>query len=463
MAGETALSTADPRATLALQAVRRLQGAGFIAYLAGGCVRDTLLGRPPKDFDIATNALPENILSLFPNAIEVGKAFGVVRAPVGNVVFEIATFRSDLSYSDGRHPDAVKFADAAHDALRRDFTINAMFYDPVAGKLIDYVGGKKDLDDRTIRFVGDDDARIKEDHLRMLRAVRFAAALDFHIASGTFDAIRRNAPLITRISMERVRDEMTRLLIEASKPGQAIMLLNSCGLLEQILPEVAAMKGQDQPPEFHPEGDVFTHTAAMLDLMQDRSEDLAWSVLLHDVGKPQTAERTAEGRLRFPNHAKEGARLTQSIMQRLRFPSRSIETVSSCVANHMRIADARKMRQSTLRRMVGSPHFPLELELHRLDCLASHRKLENYHFLSAFMERMRSEPVLPKPWITGNDIKAMGVPEGPEVGHWRRTAYDAQLEGSFPTRDTLLDWLKEQIAANRPPASPNGPENTIKS
>jgi len=436
-------------AALARMAVKILQDAGFKAYWAGGCVRDTLLGRTPKDYDITTNASPDDIMALFPGSVGVGKAFGVVRSPVEDAMFEIATFRADVSYSNGRHPDAVAFADPEQDAMRRDFTVNALFYDPIADNLLDYVGGRKDLELKIIRFVGNDEARIKEDHLRMLRAVRFASTLDFRIAEPTMEAIRRNAALITRISAERVRDEMTRLLVEAAHPGKALELLDSCGLLAHVLPEVAAMKGQEQPAEFHPEGDVFVHTVLMLDMMEDRPEALAWAVLLHDVGKPATAKKASDGRLRFPNHAEKGAELARAIMRRLKFPCATIETVGECIRNHMRIAESQRMRRSTLRRMAGSSHFPLELELHRLDCLASHRKLENYNFLVKFLEQMASEPVLPKPWITGNDIMAMGIPEGPDVGRWRRAAYDAQLEGRFHTREQLLEWLAGSLRQER--------------
>lgn len=430
---------------LARQTVRRLQEASFTAYWAGGCVRDLLRGQDPKDYDIATSAAPDDVLRLFPRAAEAGKAFAVVRVRVEDAEFEVATFRRDHAYRDGRRPQGVTFADPRTDARRRDFTINALFYDPVAGKVHDFVDGRRDLERRVVRAVGAAADRFAEDHLRMLRAVRFAATLAFDLDPETAAAIRAQAADLARISAERVRVELTRMLMEAVRPGAAVVMLEALGLLNVILPEIQALKGLAQPPEFHPEGDVFAHTVLMLDLMQERSVALAMAALLHDVGKLATA-RVAD-RIRFDGHAQTGAGLSAAIMRRLRFSREETDTVTRCVRDHMRFMDVRRMRASTLRRMVSAPTFPIELELHRLDCLASHGALDNYAFLTAFHEKLRSEPVLPPPWIDGHDVMRLGAAEGPEVGRWKRAAYDAQLEGRFPDREAALRWLAEAVKA----------------
>jgi len=436
----------------ARRAVEQLQSAGFTAYWAGGCVRDMLLGQVPSDYDIATDAHPERVIELFPSSITVGKAFAVVRAPLDGEYFEIATFRRDHGYRDGRRPDAVSFTDAQTDARRRDFTINAMFYDPVAEIVLDYVNGRADIEQRCIRCVGNPAERLGEDHLRLLRAVRFAATLQFELEPHTETAIRENAAGITRISGERVRDELCRTLLEAERPGQAILLLDRVGLLEHILPEIAAMKGQEQPAQFHPEGDVFTHTVMLLDLIEKPDRHLALSALLHDVGKPPTAAEV-DGRIRFNRHANVGADMAAAILRRLRFSNDDVETVTHCVRNHMRFVDAPKMKRSTLRKFVGDPHFPLELELHRLDCLASHGSLDTHAFLLSFLEELAAEPVLPPAWISGRDVLALGVPEGRQIGTWLERAYEAQLDERFASREELLDWLREEIRGQGPTQS----------
>ncbi|MFO7870249.1 MAG: CCA tRNA nucleotidyltransferase [Kiritimatiellia bacterium] len=429
---------------LAVLAARRIQEAGFTAYWAGGCVRDTLMGLPPKDYDIATDATPERVMELFPGSVPVGKAFAVVKAPLEEAWFEVAAFRRDDTYADGRHPVSVSPAEPEVDARRRDFTINAMFYDPVKDRLHDYAGGKNDLDRRVVRAVGQPEQRFREDHLRMMRAVRFATSLDFKLDTDTAAAIRRSAHLITRISPERVRGELTRTLMEAVKPGYAVRMLDDLGILEPVLPELIPMKGQVQPERFHPEGDVFVHTVLMLNMMKQRTVHLVYAVLFHDVGKPATA-KLADGRMRFDGHASAGAEMTASIMRRLRFPAADVKAVSRCVHDHMRFMDVQKMKTSTLRRMVGSDTFPTELELHRLDCLASHGDLSNYGFLEDFQEKLSKEKPLPEPWVTGRDIMSFGVPEGPAVGKWRTIAYNAQLEEKFPDRESLLEWLEAEI------------------
>lgn len=434
---------------LARKVAERLHLSGFCAYLAGGCVRDLLMGRTPKDYDIATDATPDQVLALFPGSVSVGKAFGVIRARVDGSFFDVATFRRDHAYADGRRPTAVSFTDAQTDALRRDFTINALFYDPLSDQILDFADGRRDLERKIIRCVGDPVARFAEDHLRMLRAIRFAATLGFEIEPDTAEAIRLRAADIEKVSPERIREELTRLLIESNAPGDALGELDRHGLLSRILPEVAATKGQEQPPEFHPEGDVFRHTVIMLNLMaKPTTARLAYSALLHDIGKPPCARRE-DGRLRFNGHAEEVAEMASRLLRRLRFATDDVEFVSRCIRNHMRFIHVTDMKRSTLRRLIGADTFETELELHRLDCLASHGMLDNHRFLVEYRSRMAREPVLPDPWVSGTDLIAMGIPEGREVGLWKRTAYEAQLDGQIRSREELLEWLQRRVRAAR--------------
>lgn len=420
-----------------------LRAAGHEALLVGGCVRDLLLGRPPKDWDIATDARPERIEELFPKTLPIGKAFGIVMVvpPEGKPV-EVATYRADSSRSDGRRPESVAFTTAHEDALRRDFTINALFLDPATGVVRDDVGGRTDLEARLIRAIGDPAIRFAEDHLRLLRAVRFAATLEFAIEPETFAAIRHQAPSITRISAERIRDELFRLLLEAPRAGAALDLLREAGLLKEILPEIEAMAGVEQPPEFHPEGDVYTHTLLMLDAMPpNRSLRLALSVLLHDVGKPPTANyaELPDGtrRWRFESHAAVGADMSRAILERLRAPAALVEDVVAIVGNHMRVSDAPDMRPAKLRRLLGASTFEDDLELHRLDCLSSHAQLEVYDFLQAEKEKFIAEPVLPPPLVRGRDLIALGHVPGPHFSGLLKDLYDRQLEGVTDKQDLL--------------------------
>lgn len=436
-----------PVAQKAVEAVCRLRSAGHVALLAGGCVRDLLIGREPKDYDIATDARPDNVQALFPGSIPVGVQFGVVRVPVRKHFFDVSTFRADHSYHDGRHPVRVTFSDPESDARRRDFTVNAMFLDPVTSELHDFVGGREDISRRVIRSVGDPHARFGEDYLRMMRAARFAATLEFSLDPETRMAVIENAPHITAVSPERIMEELTRILTGSAAAGQAILLLLAMGLLRPILPEVADMEGQEQPPRFHPEGDVLRHTVQMLDSMpRPRTDALAFAVLLHDVGKPPTAS-TAADRIRFDGHASHGADLASAILKRLRAPSHLVSTVEFAIRHHMQFIDVQRMKRSTLRRLLGRDTFPMELKLHRLDCKASHGSLDNYEFLLAARKEFEDEPVLPKPWISGHDIMSMGVPEGPTVGKWHRAAHDAQLEGRFADHEQLLAWLEGEIGS----------------
>ncbi|MFY9182290.1 MAG: CCA tRNA nucleotidyltransferase [Kiritimatiellia bacterium] len=428
-----------------LEALRR---NGHEAWLVGGGVRDLLLKRPPKDWDIVTSAHPEEIEATFPRTVAIGKAFGIITVVLpDHPPVDVATFRADSTYADGRHPQGITFTNAREDALRRDFTINALLYDPATDTIRDYVNGQADLHARLIRAIGDPRRRFQEDHLRMLRAVRFAATLGFTIEPATADAIRELAPHIRRISAERIRDELFRLLTEARPAGAALQMLHDTGLLAKILPEVTAMIGVEQPPEFHPEGDVFTHTRLMLDLLPPHPPlALALAVLLHDVGKPPTANYATlpDGtqRWRFENHAAIGADMSRAILERLRAPHALIEDVVTSIAGHMRISSARQMRPAKLRRLLGSPTFDLELELHRLDCLSSHAQLDVYDFLTAQKAEYAAEPILPAPIVTGRDLIACGHTPGPAFSSMLKAAYDRQLEG-VTDKNALLEPFRK--------------------
>lgn len=428
----------------ALKILKQIRKAGFTAFFAGGSVRDKLLGREAKDYDIATSATPDQIETLFPKTVAVGKAFGVIVVVEDGTETEVATFRADGGYQDGRRPDSVEFCGAEEDAKRRDFTVNGMFYDPVEDKVIDYVGGQIDLEKKIIRAIGDPDRRFAEDHLRMLRAVRFAHTLGFDIEPATRTAIQKHAPDIAKISAERIENEFSRTLTESPRPGDALKELVNLGLINYIMPEILPMIGQEQPPQFHPEGDVFIHTCLMLNLMKDPTRALAYTALLHDIGKPATAFM-GEDRLRFHGHERKSAEMAEEILRRLKLPAKEIRQIVTAIDGHMRFKDVQKMNKATLRKLMGAETFDLELELHRLDCSGSHRMLDNYHYLRAKAEEMKNEPILPERWITGKDMKELGVSSGPRMGELIQLAYDAQLEGRFPDRAALLDWLKTQI------------------
>lgn len=428
--------------------IRTLRAAGHEAWLVGGCVRDLLLGRAPHDWDVATSALPDQIEALFPATVAVGKAFGIITvvAPTGENV-EVATFRSDSAYLDGRHPASVAFTDARTDALRRDFTVNALLLDPDTGEIADYVGGRADLAARVVRAIGDPARRFAEDRLRMLRAIRFAATLGFSIDPATFDAIRALAPGIRDISAERIREELLRILAEAADAGVALDLLNASGLLREILPEIDAMHGVEQPPEFHPEGDVYIHTRLMLSALPSHpSQRLALAVLLHDVGKPPTANLATlpDGTLRwrFESHASVGAEMVRVILARLRCPNALIDDVAHMVGNHMRIAEAPKMRPPKLRRLLAAPTIDDELVLHRLDCESSHNSKNVLEFLLSARAAFAAEPVLPPPLVMGRDLIAAGLAPGPAFSPILQALYDLQLEGETD-KAALLARLPE--------------------
>lgn len=433
---------------LAAAVIERLRAAGYSAWLVGGCVRDLLLGRPPQDFDVATSARPERVAALFPGAQFVGAHFGVALVRESGAEVEVATFRSDHAYADGRRPEAVDFeTDPRQDVLRRDFTVNGLLMDPVTGETLDFVGGRADLDARLVRAIGDPEARFAEDHLRMLRAVRFAARLGFAIAPATFEAIRRLHARIRLISTERIRDELSRILTEGGA-RRGFELLDASGLLEDVLPEAAALKGVEQPPEFHPEGDVWTHTLIMLDQMREPSLTLALGVLLHDIGKPRTFRRA--GRIRFDGHAEESARMAVEILTRLRFSNQEIRQVEALTAHHLRFKDVRQMRESTLKRFLRLDRFEEHLELHRLDCASSHRLFGNYDFVKRKLEELPPQEIRPQPLLTGDDLIAEGYPPGPAFAVMLGAAEDAQLEGRIRSREEALALVRAQFGPPSP-------------
>jgi len=423
--------------------VERLRANGYSALFVGGCVRDLLLGHEPRDYDVATSATPDEALRLFPRSGQVGAHFGVVLVHEGSAYVEVATFRSDFDYRDGRRPESVRFeTDPREDALRRDFTINALMMDPLSGEVFDFAGGRKDLELGIIRAIGDPERRFREDHLRLLRAVRFAARLGFEIEPATFEAIRALASTIHRVSAERVRDEMARILTEGGA-RRGFELLDETGLLQEILPEVAAMKGVQQPPEFHPEGDVWIHTLMMLEGMRTPSIELALGVLLHDVGKPATF-RVAE-RIRFDGHVEKGVEIARALLGRLKFPNITIEAVEALIANHMKFKDAPHMRESRLKRFIRMPGFEEHMELHRLDCISSHGSLENYEFVRRKQNETPPEQLKPDPLITGKDLIAAGYKPGPMFGVVLGEIEDAQLEGAIATRDEAMAMARERL------------------
>jgi poly(A) polymerase len=437
----------------AIRLQRVLVDAGFTAYFAGGCVRDQLLGLEPKDYDIATNALPHQVVRLFPDAHQVGAHFGVILVRSAGFHYEIATFRTDGSYADGRRPQTVTFSTPEEDAQRRDFTINGLFYDPIADRIIDFVGGQRDLERGVIRAIGDPDQRFREDYLRLLRAVRFAETMDYEIDPATWAAIRRDAPGLTKISPERIRDEFVRMMRHPHRVIGFDLLVDS-GLMETFLPEILTLRGCEQPPEWHPEGDVFIHTRLMLSLLApDASINLILAVLLHDIAKPDTYFVDETGRIRFNGHDKLGAAKADGILRRLRFPNETIEAVVEMVANHMRYMHVQDMRSSTLKRFMARPTFPEELELHRVDCAGSNGFTDNYEFLQAKQSEFSVEPLIPPRLIGGHHLLRLGYPPGPKIGEILTAVQNLQLEGRLATEEEALDWVREHFPANASPAA----------
>lgn len=425
--------------------ITRIQQAGHRALLAGGCVRDLLRGLDPKDFDIATDATPPEVLRIFPGSNTIGAHFGVVLVKHRGHHFEIATFRAEGEYRDGRRPESVTFTTPEEDARRRDFTINGMFLDPVDERVIDYVGGQEDLRNRVIRAIGDPVARFREDYLRMLRAVRFATVMDFEIEQHTWAALRARAPHATEISPERIRDELDKIWLSPRRVRGFDLLVES-HLMQAILPEILVLQGCEQPPQFHPEGDVFVHTRLMLELLPpDASLPLVLSVLFHDIGKPETYSYDAEAdRIRFNGHDKLGAEMTVQILKRLRYPNHIIDAVEVGVANHMIFKDVQRMRTAKLKRFMARETFPDELELHRVDCASSHGMLDNWEFLRKKTAEFAAEPLIPPRLVTGHDLMERGWPPGPGLGALLTEIQDLQLEGKLSTREEALQWAEEK-------------------
>ncbi len=439
----------------AAEIVRTLRARGHQAYFAGGCVRDLLLGREPADYDVATDATPQQVMQIFPHTLAVGEQFGVVLVPEssGTTVVparhgetvEVTTFRSDVGYSDGRHPDEVRFTrDPREDVQRRDFTINGMMLDPATNEILDSVGGQADLKAGIIRAIGDPERRFAEDKLRMLRAVRFAARFEYQIDPATLAAIQKLAPGIHQVSCERVREELTKMLTEG-RAQQAFQLLDMTRLLPEVLPEIAKMKGVEQPPQFHPEGDVFVHTLLLLEkLPAGASETLAWGALLHDVGKPPTF-RVAPDRIRFDGHVEVGVKMAAAICRRLRFSNDETDQILALVDNHMRFADVERMNQSTLKKFLRLPAFDEHLELHRIDCLSSHGQLDAYDYSREQLRSLPPEAIRPTPLITGRDLIEAGYEPGPRFKEVLSAVEDAQLEGRLASHDAAMEYVRREF------------------
>jgi poly(A) polymerase len=437
----------------AISVIRVLQQAGYQGYLVGGCVRDLLLSREPTDYDVTTDAIPAEVMRIFPDTYAVGVQFGVVLVPSpkdsarkdDRDTVEVATFRSDIGYTDGRHPDQVRFSkDAREDVARRDFTINGLLLDPISNQVLDFVGGRKDLEAGVVRTIGNPELRFAEDRLRMLRAVRFASRFAYTIESETFVAVQKLSPQIHQVSCERVRDELTRMLTEGHA-REAFILLDQSGLLREVLPEISAMKGVEQPPQFHPEGDVFVHTMLLLSkLPQACAPTLAWGALLHDVGKPPTF-RVAPDRIRFDGHVEIGVKMAERICQRLRFSNSEMDQILALVENHMRFGDVERMKQSTFKRFIRMPQFEEHLELHRLDCESSHGDLTLYDFTRTKMAGLQPEAIRPAPLITGEDLIAAGYSPSPKFKEILSAVEDGQLEGNWDSKDAAMKFVSEQF------------------
>lgn len=429
----------------AIDIVKRLREKGFNALFAGGCVRDMLMGYLPEDYDIATNARPDNIINIFKRTVPVGVHYGVVLVIENGFEFEVATFRSDGTYTDGRHPDTVTFCDARGDALRRDFTINGMFYDPVDDKHFDYVGGREDMQARLIRAIGDPSERFNEDRLRMIRAVRFACRFNYNIENQTAEAIKTLYHKILTVSMERIRDELRKILT-GPNPHTGIKMLDDLNLLNEVLPEVTAMKGIRQPENYHPEGDVFTHTLLTLSELADNRKaadrwELAMAALLHDIGKPVTFE--IADRIRFNNHDNVGAGMAEKICERLRMSNAEKERITWLVKMHLYLRHAQQMRLSKLKRLFAHKGYPELAELYKVDSLASTGDLKDYTFCQNMFEELQEEEIKPEPLITGYDLIALGFKPGPIFSKILETIKDEQLEQKITTKAEALKKAKE--------------------
>ena len=434
--------TTSPLKQFATEVIRTLAERGHRAVFAGGCVRDMLRGKEPKDFDVATSALPREVMNIFPRTVPVGVAFGVVRVlgrGADPLCVEVATFRIDGAYSDERRPDSVQFTNEVEDVKRRDFTINGLLFDPLKDELLDYVGGREDLEKKVIRAIGDPQKRFAEDHLRLLRAIRFAARLDFDIDPNTFGAIKDCAPKIVSVSAERIREELNQML-SGPNPRHAFELLKKAGLLKHILPEIEALQGVQQPPQFHPEGDVWTHTLMLLEQLENAPLHVALGALFHDVGKPATFQLT--DRIRFNEHEKVGATMTEEILERLKYPRETIDRVVALVHQHMTFKDTQNMRPSTLKRFLRQPHFEEHLALHKLDCMASHGDLSAHEFCSTELARETPETLRPTPLINGIDLIKLGMKPGPLFAAILKDVEDKQLEFTLTDSVAALEYVK---------------------
>jgi putative nucleotidyltransferase with HDIG domain len=444
-------SAARSPTTLGVQAARqtatdfarRLKKAGHVAYFAGGCVRDKLRGKEPKDYDIATSATPAEVTRVFPGSNEVGAHFGVVIAKQHGTAVEIATFRTDGSYKDGRRPEGVTFSTPLEDAQRRDFTINGLFEDPETGEVIDFVGGQADLTAGVLRAIGNPSDRFAEDSLRLLRAVRFAATLGFEIEPATWQAMCDHASGLQRISPERIRDEFSRIIVLPAR-RRGVELLVDAGLIQHFIPEVLPLIGCEQPPEWHPEGDVYIHTLIMLEMLGDEASlELCLAVLLHDIAKPPTQTFDAEAnRIRFNGHDMMGATMAEEILRRLKYPNHVIEDVAFMVSRHMQFMNVQQMRTSKLKRFMAAPTFPQELDLHRVDCASSNGFTDNLEYLIAKRGEFAAEPLIPKPLVTGHDLITLGLQPGPRFSEILEAVQTEQLEGRLTEREAALEWVK---------------------
>lgn len=424
----------------------RLSDAGHTTYFAGGCVRDSLLGKEPKDYDIATSATPDEVQTIFPHSNAIGAHFGVILVKEAKFPFEIATFRHDGSYNDGRRPESVTFSTPEEDSQRRDFTINGLFQHPQTGEIIDFVNGQADLKTKTLRAIGTASDRFKEDALRLMRAVRFATVLDFEIEPSTWDAICSNAPLLAQISAERIREEFVRTLTAPSR-ARGFEIFTDSGLMHHIVPEVYDLIGCEQPPQWHPEGDVYEHTRIMLGMLHDPvSPELALAVLLHDIGKPATFTLdAADDRIRFNGHDRVGAEMAETILHRLKCSNSTTEDVCAMVGNHMNFMHVQQMRTAKVKRFMARPTFEQEMELHRVDCGSSNGLTDNYDFLRAKAEEFAAEPLIPPPLVTGKDLIDLGLTPSPAFKEILGRIQIEQLEGRLSERGAALAWIQAQI------------------
>lgn len=426
----------------ALSAVKKIQQNGFKAYFVGGALRDMLLGRTPKDIDIATSAVPDKIEKIFPRCHHVGASFGILTVVVDNIPLEVAGFREEKLYCDGRHPEEISYTDSPEiDAKRRDFTINGLYYDPVSDNLIDFHNGIKDIKNGLIRTIGSPDRRFKEDYLRILRAVRFSVRFAFPIEKSCMQAMKKYAGKLLRLSAERIRDELN-MILSGPDSDTALLLMDKLGILKHILPEISDMKGVKQSEKYHPEGDVFQHTILMLKHMPRGDLKLAWAVLLHDVGKPEVYRRSREKSSAFYAHEAIGAKMTEKIMKRFKMSVRFRNDIVSAVAGHMTFMNTPRMKKSTWRKMIGGDNFKLELELQRIDCISSHGKMENYLFFLDKIAEMNDEPVLPESLLSGRDLIEMGIPQSPQIGKILRKIRNMQLDNEIKNRAEALKFAR---------------------